>query len=126
MLALRGIRKVYGATVAVEELAVALEPARVHALVGENGAGRSTAAQIAAGVTRPTAGHVSSRAGVAFGSARVAEALGIVLIPQEFQVSESLSVAENMYVAATAPGHGRLVAGTPCASAPPSGWPGWA
>ena len=58
LLALRGIRKVYGATVAVHELTVALAPARVHALVGENGAGKSTAAQIAAGVIRPTAGHV--------------------------------------------------------------------
>jgi ABC-type sugar transport system ATPase subunit len=113
VLALRGIRKVYGATVAVEELTVALEPAQVHALVGENGAGKSTAAQIAAGVTRPTAGHVEfAGQQVAFGSARDAEALGVVLIPQELQLYDSLSVAENMYVGRPRPrGRGRLVAG---------------
>ncbi|MDX6338776.1 MAG: rhamnose transport system ATP-binding protein [Streptosporangiaceae bacterium] len=113
MLALRGIRKVYGATVAVDELTVALAPAQVHALVGENGAGKSTAAQIASGVTRPTAGHVEfGGREVTFGSARDAEALGIVLIPQELQLYESLSVAENMYVGRPRPrGRGRLVAG---------------
>lgn len=128
VLALRGIRKVYGATVAVDELTVALEPARVHALVGENGAGKSTAAQIAAGVTRPTAGHVEfAGQEVAFGSARDAEALGIVLIPQELQLYESLSVAENMYVGLRGPGVAAAWSrGTPCASAPPSSWPGWA
>ncbi len=112
LLALRGIRKVYGATVAVHELTVTLAPAQVHALVGENGAGKSTAAQIAAGVIRPTAGHVEfDDREVSFGSARDAEALGVVLIPQELQLYESLSVAENMYVGRPRPrGRGHLVA----------------
>ena len=113
LLALRGIRKVYGATVAVHELTVTLAPAQVHALVGENGAGKSTAAQIAAGVIRPSAGQVEFEGReVSFGSARAAEALGVVLIPQELQLYESLSVAENMYVGRPRPrGRGRLVAG---------------
>ena len=112
VLALRGIRKVYGATVAVHELTVTLAPAQVHALVGENGAGKSTAAQIAAGVTRPTAGHVEfAGREVTFGSARDAEALGVVLIPQELQLYESLSVAENMYVGRPRPrSRGHLIA----------------
>src|ERR1700727_2937620 len=112
LLALRGIRKVYGATVAVHELTVTLAPAQVHALVGENGAGKSTAAQIAAGVIRPSAGQVEFEGReVSFGSARDAEALGVVLIPQELQLYESLSVAENMYVGRPRPrGRGRLVA----------------
>ena len=105
-----------------------LAPAQVHALVGENGAGKSTAAQVAAGVIRPTAGQVEFDGQEAsFGSARDAEALGVVLIPQELQLYESLSVAENMYVAG--PGRGAAAAwspATPCASAPPSSWPGWA
>ena len=112
LLALRAIRKVYGATVAVDELSVTLAAAQVHALVGENGAGKSTAAQIAAGVIRPTAGHVEfGGQEVTFGSARDAEALGVVLIPQELQLYESLSVAENMYVGRPRPrGRGHLVA----------------
>ena len=99
MLALRGVRKVYGATVAVDGLTLALAASAVHAIVGENGAGKSTAARIAAGVVHPTQGHVEFEGRrVAFGSAREAEALGIVFIPQELQLYDSLSVAENMFV----------------------------
>jgi ABC-type sugar transport system ATPase subunit len=113
VLALRSVRKVYGATVAVDGLSLAMAPSAVHAVVGENGAGKSTAAHIAAGVIQPTAGHVeldSHR--VDFASAREAEARGIVLIPQELQLYDSLSVAENLYVGRPRPrARGRLIAG---------------
>jgi rhamnose transport system ATP-binding protein len=99
VLTLRAVRKVYGATVAVDGLTLGLAPAAVHALVGENGAGKSTAAQVAAGVVAPTEGDVEFAGEPAgFGSARDAEALGVVLIPQELQLYESLSVTENLYV----------------------------
>ncbi len=99
VLTLRQVRKVYGATVAVDSLTLGLAPAAVHALVGENGAGKSTAALLAAGVVAPTAGQVEfAGEPVSFGSARDAEALGVVLIPQELQLYDSLSVAENLYV----------------------------
>ena len=113
LLALRGIRKAYGATIAIHELSLGLTAGQVHALVGENGAGKSTAAQIAAGVARPSAGQVEfAGRPVAFGSARDAEALGVVLIPQELQLYESLSVAENMYVGRPRPRTRRhLIAG---------------
>jgi rhamnose transport system ATP-binding protein len=113
VLALRGVRKVYGATVAVESLTLRLAPSSVHAVVGENGAGKSTAAQIAAGVAAPTRGHVEFEGRrVVFGSARDAEALGIVFIPQELQLYESLSVAENLYVGRARPRRrGAFIAG---------------
>lgn len=113
VLALRGVRKVYGATVAVDGLTLAVAPSTVHAIVGENGAGKSTAAQIAAGVVHPTEGHVEFEGRqVAFSSAREAEALGIVFIPQELQLYDSLSVAENLYVGRPRPrGRGPFVAG---------------
>jgi rhamnose transport system ATP-binding protein len=113
VLALRGIRKAYGATIAIDELSLGLSAGQVHALVGENGAGKSTAAQIAAGVLQPSTGQVKfAGRPVTFGSARDAEALGIVLIPQELQLYESLSVAENMYVGRPRPRtRGRLIAG---------------
>jgi rhamnose transport system ATP-binding protein len=113
VLTLDAVRKVYGATIAIHELSLALAAGQVHALVGENGAGKSTAAEIAAGVIRPTAGQVElAGQPVSFASARDAEEQGIVLIPQELQLYESLSVAENMYVGRRRPrGRGRLVAG---------------
>jgi ABC-type sugar transport system ATPase subunit len=113
VLALRGVQKVYGVTVAVRSLTLGFAASAVHAVVGENGAGKSTAAQIAAGVVQPSEGHVEFEGHpVTFGSARDAEALGIVLIPQELQLYESLSVAENLYVGRARPRARGLVAGT--------------
>jgi ABC-type sugar transport system ATPase subunit len=107
---MRAIRKEYGATVAVDDLDLKLIAGTVHAVVGENGAGKSTAAQIAAGVVRASRGHLELDAEpVTFGSARVAEAHGIVLIPQELQLYESLSVAENIYVGRSRPRYGPFV-----------------
>jgi len=113
MLALRDVRKVYGATVAVDGLTLSLAPSTVHAIVGENGAGKSTAAQIAAGVVRPTEGYLEFEGRpVAFGSAREAEARGIVFIPQELQLYDSMTVAENLYVGRPRPrGKGPFIAG---------------
>src|SRR5262249_55946543 len=68
-------------------------------VVGENGAGKSTAAKIAAGVVAPSRGRVEVDGdAVVLKSAHDAEALGIVLIPQELQLYEPLSIAENLYV----------------------------
>jgi ABC-type sugar transport system ATPase subunit len=104
VLALRGVGKVYGASVAVDGFSVALAASAVHAVIGENGAGKSTVAQIAAGVVQPTAGRVElDGRKVTFRSAREAEALGIVFIPQELRLYESLSVAENLYVGRARP-----------------------
>jgi rhamnose transport system ATP-binding protein len=113
VLAVRKVRKVYGATVAVDGLTLALARSAVHAVVGENGAGKSTAAQIAAGVVRPTEGHVEFEGRpVTFGSAREAEARGVVFIPQELQLYGSMTVAENMYVGRPRPrGKGAFIAG---------------
>jgi ABC-type sugar transport system ATPase subunit len=98
-LQLVGVHKTYGATVAVTALDLDLAAGQVHAIVGENGAGKSTVAQIAAGVVQPTRGEVRYfDQPVVVPSAREAESQGIVLIPQELQLYESLSVTDNLYV----------------------------
>ena len=110
VLGLRDIHKVYGATVAVRGVDLALEAGQVHAIVGENGAGKSSVALIAAGVVPPTSGHIEYHGrSTVFGSAREAESLGIVLIPQELLLYESLSVTENLYVGRPRPRRGGFV-----------------
>jgi rhamnose transport system ATP-binding protein len=104
VFALRGARKEFSGTVAVHGLDLEIEAGRVHSLIGENGAGKSTAAQMLAGVHSLTDGTVEiDGEPVVFGSALQAEARGIVLIPQELQLYPSLSVAENLYVARRRP-----------------------
>ena len=53
------LAKSYGETRAVDGVSITLEPGRVHALVGENGAGKSTTLRMLAGVERPDQGEMS-------------------------------------------------------------------
>ncbi|WP_338762790.1 sugar ABC transporter ATP-binding protein [Massilia sp. METH4] len=77
----------------------ALEAGRVVGLLGENGAGKSTLMKILAGYERPTAGQlVVDGEERRFASAREAEALGIALIHQEFNLAEHLTIAQNIFL----------------------------
>jgi len=53
---MRGIRKSFGATVALAGVDLAVEPGEVLALVGENGAGKSTLMKVLSGAHAPDAG----------------------------------------------------------------------
>ena len=56
--AMRGIRKSFGATAALEGVDLAVAPGEIHALVGENGAGKSTLMKILAGAIAPDEGDM--------------------------------------------------------------------
>ncbi|MGC4110441.1 MAG: sugar ABC transporter ATP-binding protein [Nocardioides sp.] len=96
-LALVGVDRTFGATHAVRSLDLRLDAGTVHSLVGENGAGKSTAGKIASGVIPPTSGHVEVGGEVRhYRSARDAEADGVVFVPQELMLYDSLSVQDNL------------------------------
>ncbi len=57
VLVLSGLRKRFGATVALDGVDVDLAPGEVHALIGENGAGKSTLLNVVAGALAPDARH---------------------------------------------------------------------
>lgn len=76
-----------------------VQPGEVHALVGENVAGKSTLMKILHGVHQPDAGEVRiAGQSVRLQSPRDAERLGIAMIPQELDLFPYLSVAENLYI----------------------------
>jgi rhamnose transport system ATP-binding protein len=56
LLQIRGVTKTFGAVVAVQDVSFGLYAGEAHALVGENGAGKSTVVKLLAGVHRPDAG----------------------------------------------------------------------
>lgn len=65
------VTKVFGSAVAVDNVSFGLYPGSVLALVGENGAGKSTPVKTLGGVYRPDGGYVAvSGAQVAFTNAR--------------------------------------------------------
>jgi ribose transport system ATP-binding protein len=99
VLELRGVSRRFGPVQVLFDVDLALRPGEVHALIGENGAGKSTAMKILGGYLEPSAGAVAlDGAPVAFASSREAEARGIVLIHQEFNLAEQLTVEQNVFL----------------------------
>lgn len=99
VLAATDIRKNFGATHALRGVSIAFAAGEIHAVMGENGAGKSTFVKILAGVY--PAGSYSGQLTLlgkptAIRSIRDAEAAGIFLVPQDLQSVPALSVAENL------------------------------
>lgn len=85
---------------AVDGLSLRFDSGRVLALVGENGAGKTTAMRIAAGVIPPDSGFLTMHGErVAFVSPRDASHGGIEMVHQHFMLVPRLTVAENLALA---------------------------
>ena len=94
-----GVVKAFGPVQVLHGVSFALAPGRVYGLLGENGAGKSTLMKILAGYESLSGGTLRINGQPQqFGSSRDAEALGIVLIHQEFNLAEDLSVAQNIFL----------------------------
>ena len=98
---LHGVSHRFGEFTAVRALDLVLEPGRIHAVIGENGAGKSTVLKLIAGLLRPSAGAVSIDGDVlAAGSPRAAMERGIGLVHQHFMLLEPFTALENVMLGA--------------------------
>ena len=96
-VAIEGIRKAYGPTVALDDVTFSIAGGSVHALLGENGAGKSTLVKLMSGLVHPSAGSISIFGRPAsLGSPRAAHALGIQTAFQEMTLVPDLTVLDNM------------------------------
>jgi ribose transport system ATP-binding protein len=76
-----------------------LRAGEIHALMGENGAGKSTLVKVMSGFEQPTSGEiVFDGQPIVLPPNGAAEALGIVIIHQEFNLAEHLTVAESLFL----------------------------
>jgi len=99
-LRLEGITKRYGGVTALSNVDFACSLGTIHAVVGENGAGKSSLMKLIAGVTRPDEGEIYLEdKPIKFASPAEAAALGIVCIFQELSLLPDLSVADNISIA---------------------------
>lgn len=99
VLALQDVSRSFGPIEVLHGADIALRPGRVHALIGENGAGKSTAMKILAGYQPPSSGQVLLDGdAVHFISIGQAEEQGISLIHQEFNLAEQLTVEQNIFL----------------------------
>ncbi len=104
MLALRGLHVGYGGIPALRGIDLDVAAGEVVALVGANGAGKSTVLKTISGLVRADAGRVEfqGRPIGAMAPAAIVE-LGIVHVPEGRRVFPRLSVEENLAVGAYAP-----------------------
>ncbi|WP_134724379.1 sugar ABC transporter ATP-binding protein [Paracoccus luteus] len=99
VLALQSVTKRFGPVEVLHGVDLALNAAEVHALIGENGAGKSTIMKILGGYLAPTTGQVLlDGRPAAFRSGPEAEAAGVVVIHQEFNLVPDLTVAGNIFL----------------------------
>lgn len=97
LISARGISKQFAGVEVLSDVDLDLRRGEIHALLGENGAGKSTFAKILAGIHRPTRGmlRMDGRP-IDVPSPLAAQRLGITLIHQEPISFPDLSVAENL------------------------------
>lgn len=95
--AAHGVEKTFPGVKALKGVDIELKPGQVHALVGENGCGKSTLIKTFAGVHKPDSGYVSRQGNkVEFNSPNEARAAGVATIFQEFSLVGELTVEENI------------------------------
>lgn len=99
ILTLQHVTKTYPGVVALDKFSISFEQGEVHAVMGENGAGKSTMIKIIAGAILADSGQVIID-GNAFEklSPSLSKHNGIGVIYQEFNLVPSLSVAENIFL----------------------------
>ncbi|MGO4830834.1 ABC transporter ATP-binding protein, partial [Rhizobiaceae sp. 2RAB30] len=103
-LELRNISKRYPGVVANDDISLSIMPGEIHAVLGENGAGKSTLMKIIYGAVQADRGEIfCDGQRIEAHKPAVSRALGIEMVYQHFALFESVSVVENIALAANAP-----------------------
>lgn len=101
MLEVTHIKKAFGDCVANADVSFSVTKGTIHAIVGENGAGKSTIMKIVYGLYRPDAGEVRfDGKPVTIRTPHDAIALGIGMVHQHFMLVDTMTVAENIILGA--------------------------
>lgn len=99
LLEAAGLTKRFGSVTVLKDCNLQIRAGEVHALLGSNGAGKSTTVRIIAGLVRATNGQMQL-GGTRFtpASTRDAERRGVQIVQQELNLISTLSVAENLFL----------------------------
>ncbi|GIH09141.1 ABC transporter ATP-binding protein [Rhizocola hellebori] len=99
LLELSEVSKSFFGVRVLHEVGLSLQAGEVHAVVGENGAGKSTLMKIASGAYQPDAGAIRlAGQAVSFRGPREAQAAGVGIIHQEFNLLPERTVAQNVFL----------------------------
>jgi ABC-type sugar transport system ATPase subunit len=93
------VSKTFGAVRAVNDVSLEIKTGRVTALVGDNGAGKSSLVKTISGLWEPDSGKILWRGkAVQLRSPKDAEALGITTIYQDLALCDNLDIVQNMFL----------------------------
>ena len=99
LLKVEGISKEFSGVRVLNDVHLELQGGEIFGIIGENGAGKSTFVKIMSGVYRPSAGKLyMGGAPIDVKNPNVAKKLGISMIPQEFNLVDTLNVFENIFL----------------------------
>lgn len=99
LFSMKDINKSFGPVEVLKNVQLEVEKGEIHALMGENGAGKSTLMNILGGVIQKDSGEILfGNQMIENHSPQIAKDLGIGFVHQEFNLAESLTVAENIYM----------------------------
>jgi len=108
LLSLRNITKTFGPVRALTDVNLEIPAGKVTALIGDNGAGKSTMIKTISGLWSPDSGQILWEGKpVHLHGPRDAEALGITTIYQDLALCDNLDIVQNMFL-----GHEPLARGT--------------
>ena len=109
LLSLRGISKNFGPVRALQDCDLDVPAGQVTALIGDNGAGKSTFIKCISGIYAPASGQMYWRGKeVHVHSPRDAAGLGIATVYQDLALCDNLDIVENMYLGREESRHGML------------------
>ncbi|WP_344795933.1 ATP-binding cassette domain-containing protein [Frondihabitans peucedani] len=98
-MSLRGISKRFGAVQALTDIDFDVFPGEIVAIVGDNGAGKSTFVKILAGVYTPDQGTITFNGeSVTVPNPAAAQALGIATVFQDLALADNLDVVANLFL----------------------------
>ncbi len=99
LLSLRSLSKSFGPVQALREVDLDVPPGQVTALIGDNGAGKSSLIKTISGLWSPDHGEIMWEGRpVALHGPRDAEALGITTIYQDLALCDNLDIVQNMFL----------------------------
>ena len=99
ILDINSITKDFSGVTVLKDINLSIRKGEILGLIGENGAGKSTLIKIINGIYNPSSGELKlDGQSVDVKDAQTAKHLGIAMVPQEFNLIDSLNVFENIFL----------------------------
>lgn len=99
IVSMKGIVKAFSGVYALKQANLELKAGEVHALMGENGAGKSTLMKILTGIYSKDSGSIEFEGKeVEFKNPKEAQTAGIVIVHQELNMMNHLTVGQNLFI----------------------------